>query len=89
MTSPPERLKKNDTLKHQNDVVICPRSRPISITFFFPGSGKKFFHNVLTGEQFANEEFYVAIITPIIHYCMGGLEITTQSEVYIFSTTDI
>merc|ERR1711937_534018 len=24
--------------------------------------------------------FYVAIITPVIHYCMGGLETTTQGE---------
>merc|ERR1719203_2480732 len=39
------------------------------------GSGKKFYHNILTGEQFKSEPFYVAIITPIIHYCMGGLEI--------------
>merc|ERR1712159_192456 len=45
------------------------------------GSGKKFFHNVIQGSQFATEPFYVAIITPIIHYCMGGLEITTSSEV--------
>jgi len=45
------------------------------------GSGKKFFHNTITGSQFASEPFYVAIITPIIHYCMGGLEITTKSEV--------
>jgi len=45
------------------------------------GSGKKFYHNIITGAQFASEPFYVAIITPIIHYCMGGLEITTKSEV--------
>merc|ERR1719421_410193 len=45
------------------------------------GSGKKFFHNVIRGSQFASEPYYVAIITPIIHYCMGGLEITTKSEV--------
>jgi len=45
------------------------------------GSGKKFFHNIINGAQFASEPYYVAIITPIIHYCMGGLEITTSSEV--------
>merc|ERR1719497_277191 len=28
------------------------------------------------------EPFYVAIITPVIHYCMGGLEITREGEVY-------
>merc|ERR1712179_173777 len=28
------------------------------------------------------QEFYVAIITPVIHYCMGGLEIDCDSAVY-------
>jgi len=45
------------------------------------GSGKKFFHNIIPGSAVATEPFYVAIITPVIHYCMGGLEITTKSEV--------
>jgi len=45
------------------------------------GSGKKFYHNVLPGSKVATECFYVAIITPVIHYCMGGLEITEESEV--------
>jgi succinate dehydrogenase/fumarate reductase flavoprotein subunit len=45
------------------------------------GSGKKFYHNVISGAQFAKEPYYVAIITPVIHYCMGGLEITAESEV--------
>merc|ERR1711953_1171018 len=45
------------------------------------GSGKKFYHNVIPGSQFATEPFYVAIITPVIHYCMGGLEITEDAEV--------
>merc|ERR1712178_417948 len=45
------------------------------------GSGKKFYHNVIPGSQVATEPFYVAIITPVIHYCMGGLEITADSEV--------
>merc|ERR1719183_1386100 len=40
------------------------------------GSGKKFYHNVISGAQFPKEPYYVAIITPVIHYCMGGLEIT-------------
>jgi flavocytochrome c len=44
------------------------------------GSGKKFYHNVLPGSKVATEPFYVAIITPVIHYCMGGLEITADSE---------
>ena len=38
------------------------------------GSGKKFEHNVISGVDFAAQPYYVAIITPVIHYCMGGLE---------------
>merc|ERR550514_2080071 len=45
------------------------------------GSGKKFYHNVIPGSAVANEPFYVAIITPVIHYCMGGLETTAAGEV--------
>merc|ERR1719416_209721 len=45
------------------------------------GSGKKFFHNVIPGSQVKSEPFYVAIITPVIHYCMGGLEIDCDSAV--------
>merc|ERR1712050_533245 len=45
------------------------------------GSGKKFFHNYIPGSAVAKEPFYVALITPVIHYCMGGLEITTEGEV--------
>ena len=45
------------------------------------GSGKKFYHNVIPGSAVAAEPFYVAIITPVIHYCMGGLEVTVDAEV--------
>jgi succinate dehydrogenase/fumarate reductase flavoprotein subunit len=45
------------------------------------GIGKKFFHNVIPGSQVASEPFYAAIVTPVIHYCMGGLEITVDGEV--------
>ncbi|CAE8585710.1 unnamed protein product [Polarella glacialis] len=45
------------------------------------GSGKKFYHNVIAGSAVKSEPFYVAIITPVIHYCMGGLEIDTDSAV--------
>eukprot|EP00913_Durusdinium_trenchii_P031615 g29605.t1 len=44
------------------------------------GSGKKFFHNIIDGSKVASEPFYVAIITPVIHYCMGGLECTVDAE---------
>ena len=45
------------------------------------GSGKKFFHNVIPGSAVKDQPFYVAIITPVIHYCMGGLEIDVNSNV--------
>merc|ERR1711912_99993 len=43
------------------------------------GSGKKFYHNIIQGSDVKTQEFYVAIITPVIHYCMGGLEIDADS----------
>merc|ERR1719502_1611569 len=46
------------------------------------GSGKKFYHNIIEGKDVKTQPFYVAIITPVIHYCMGGLEIDEKSRVY-------
>merc|ERR1719412_831887 len=43
------------------------------------GSGKKFYHNVIPGSQVSSEPFHVAIITPVIHYCMGGVEVNEKS----------
>jgi cytochrome b involved in lipid metabolism len=40
--------------------------------------GKRFFHNVPF--QF-DDNFWAAILCPVIHYCMGGLQISTESEV--------
>merc|ERR1719371_2383 len=45
------------------------------------GSGKKFYANLLQGDKVRKEPFYVAIITPVIHYCMGGLLTTPDGEV--------
>jgi len=45
------------------------------------GSGKKFYHNVIAGSAVKAEPFFVAIITPVIHYCMGGLEIDEEGAV--------
>jgi succinate dehydrogenase/fumarate reductase flavoprotein subunit len=39
--------------------------------------GKKFFHNL---PMDVNDKFHVAIVTPVIHYCMGGLKINTDAE---------
>merc|ERR1712183_642374 len=46
------------------------------------GSGKKFYHNIIPGSAVKTEPFYVAIITPVIHYCMGGLEIDCDSACF-------
>merc|ERR1719181_2072962 len=46
------------------------------------GSGKKFYDNLITGAEFASQPYYAAIVTPVIHYCMGGLSITADGEVY-------
>merc|ERR1719291_801533 len=40
--------------------------------------GKKFFHNLPLE---TSDAFHVAIVTPVIHYCMGGLKINGASEV--------
>merc|ERR1711881_515363 len=40
--------------------------------------GKKFFHNLPVE---TSDSFHVAIVTPVIHYCMGGLKINPDSEV--------
>jgi flavocytochrome c len=45
------------------------------------GSGKKFYHNIIPGSAVKSQPFYVAIITPVIHYCMGGLEIDADGAV--------
>ena len=44
-------------------------------------SGKKFHHNVISGADFATQPYYVAIITPVIHYCISGLEIAENAAV--------
>jgi flavocytochrome c len=40
--------------------------------------GKKFFHNLPFN---AKDEFHAAIVTPVIHYCMGGIEIDASASV--------
>lgn len=40
--------------------------------------GKKFFHN---HEMKMDDTFHVALMTPVLHYTMGGLEIDPQSRV--------
>jgi flavocytochrome c len=40
--------------------------------------GKKFFHNL---PMETSDAFHVAIVTPVIHYCMGGLKMNPDSEI--------
>merc|ERR1712039_350531 len=39
--------------------------------------GKKFFHNLPLE---VNDNFHVAVVTPVIHYCMGGMKINGDAE---------
>merc|ERR1711972_165717 len=39
--------------------------------------GKKFFHNLPLE---TSDAFHVAIVTPVIHYCMGGMKINADAE---------
>merc|ERR1711920_838254 len=39
--------------------------------------GKKFFHNLPLE---VSDSFHVAIVTPVIHYCMGGMKINGDAE---------
>eukprot|EP01118_Nematostelium_gracile_P012697 TRINITY_DN4676_c0_g1_i1.p1 TRINITY_DN4676_c0_g1~~TRINITY_DN4676_c0_g1_i1.p1 ORF type:complete len:1338 (-),score=335.21 TRINITY_DN4676_c0_g1_i1:47-4060(-) len=40
--------------------------------------GKKYYHNVPFD---FSSEFHVAIVTPVVHYCMGGIEINPAGEI--------
>jgi flavocytochrome c len=40
--------------------------------------GKKYFHNTPFD---TNDSFWVSIVTPVVHYCMGGIKISTDAEV--------
>merc|ERR1712217_438592 len=39
--------------------------------------GKKFFHNLPLEVE---DHFHVAIVTPVIHYCMGGMKINADAQ---------
>jgi len=40
--------------------------------------GKKFFHNLPLE---TNDQFHVGVVTPVIHYCMGGLKMNADAEI--------
>ena len=43
-------------------------------------SGKKFSRNIIDNFRAPTESFYEAIITPVIHYYIGGLECTMEAK---------
>jgi len=44
-------------------------------------AGKRFCQNSIPGTAVANEPFYVAIVTPVLHCCLGGLEVSSSGAV--------
>eukprot|EP00397_Hematodinium_sp_SG-2012_P020477 GEMP01021099.1.p2 GENE.GEMP01021099.1~~GEMP01021099.1.p2 ORF type:complete len:520 (+),score=136.57 GEMP01021099.1:24-1562(+) len=76
-----EASKKQESSPDDGPYPAYPTGKSWDIPSGQTGVGKKFFHNVITGADFKTEPFYVAIVTPVVHYCMGGLEISSDSEV--------
>merc|ERR1712151_222442 len=72
------------TFKNYNDIADKQAKDPDSGPFEAYGGGKsydkwgkKFFHNLPLD---VNDNFHVAIVTPVIHYCMGGMKINADAE---------
>merc|ERR1711861_99538 len=40
--------------------------------------GKKFFHNLPLD---VNDNFHIGVVTPVIHYCMGGLKMDADAQI--------
>merc|ERR1712060_673875 len=72
------------TFKDYNDIAAKQASDPDNGPYEAYGGGKshdvwgkKFFHNLPLE---TSDGFHVAIVTPVIHYCMGGLKINPDAE---------
>merc|ERR1712193_432365 len=72
------------TFKNYNEVAEKQEKDPDSGPYEAYGGGKshdkwgkKFFHNLPLD---VNDAFHVAIVTPVIHYCMGGMKINSDAE---------
>jgi len=61
--------KLQDTFNKYTEVSKNPSTDPF---------GKKFFDNATFNIK---DEYWVAIVTPVLHFCMGGLEIDDHSHV--------
>merc|ERR1719428_704913 len=73
------------TFKNYNEIAAKQASDPENGPYEAYGGGKshdvwgkKFFHNLPLE---TSDEFHVAIVTPLIHYCMGGLKMNPDSEI--------
>merc|ERR1719311_374104 len=72
------------TFKNYNEVAALQEKDPDSGKYDAYGGGKthdkwgkKFFHNLPLE---TSDAFHVAIVTPVIHYYMGGMKINTDAE---------
>mmetsp|Transcript_115496 Transcript_115496/g.188202 ORF Transcript_115496/g.188202 Transcript_115496/m.188202 type:complete len:504 (+) Transcript_115496:99-1610(+) len=74
-----------ETFKAYNEIADKQTSNPDGGPYDAYGGGKswdtwgkKFFHNLPLD---TNDEFHVGIVTPVIHYCMGGLKMNPDAEI--------
>jgi len=74
-----------ETFKNYNEVAAKQIADPDSGPYEAYGGGKshdvwgkKFFHNLPLD---VNDEFHVGVVTPVIHYCMGGLRMNPDAEI--------
>ena len=58
----------------------CPSVKSCDDASGKTGSGKKFYHSVTSGVDYAAQPYDVTIATPVIHHCMGGLEMRTRIQ---------
>merc|ERR1719183_2800768 len=72
------------TFKNYNEIAKKQESDPANGPYEAYGGGKsydvwgkKFFHNLPLDPT---DGFHVAIVTPVIHYCMGGMKINKDAE---------
>jgi len=73
-----------DTFKSYNEIAQKQEKDPENGPYEAYGGGKswdtwgkKFFHNLPLD---TSDEFHIAIVTPVIHYCMGGMKINPDAE---------
>merc|ERR1711981_339987 len=74
-----------ETFKNYNEVAKKQAEAPDAGPYDAYGGGKshdvwgkKFFHNLPLD---VNDHFHVGVVTPVIHYCMGGLKMNPGAEI--------